>query len=785
MIEWIAAALAGAVAGVFTGLIPGVHVNTVTALLLAVSAGLASLGVEYPELLAFTCSLAISHTFFDVVPGLFLGIPGDEAFAQLPGHRLVKRGEGEAAIRLSVAGSLIGLALGLPVMVVPLLAGAIGGLEALVRPAMFLVLVSVSGILVLTDRRKGWSLFVFLSSGLLGVAVFGSPLVAGGVDAPVNALFPSLAGLFGVAGLLFAIGTVAPGGGKAPSSTRASLGMSAPRIAADGGIGGGAGLLVGLLPGLGAANAATLLLLLQRLLGRLSRRTRGKSGAPGPPRDDPADARSYLVTTSSLNTSEALFAIAALYVIQRSRSGASIAVERILGGDVFPEDLRLMAVAMAIAGGVAATIMWFFGPRFASMFDSVDETGLNWSVIAFLVVLTSLLLGLGGLTILAVATAVGMVPLLFGVRRAQLMGFFLVPAMLFFSGRQERLVALLPIEQRTAPLLPSLTLAGIAAAVLAAVGAGALVYFAARARSGGRSSVRLSAAGGLGAAGVLALALSGLAYPGPGPLPPPEPEARADGRIERVIDGDTFRMVGLGRRFRVRLKGVDAPELSTDAGRAAAWEVAERFDGERVSWVPLSVDAYGRLVADVHLLDGRFLNAEIVRIGHARAVEDYPSEHRGLLLELEDEARSQGRGMWGAASGASGARPRSQPASTGSRSSALERWDDDGDGRIVCAEARRHGIAPVRRGHPAYPYMRDGNDDGVVCVGASGASGARPRSRPASTGSRSSALERWDDDGDGRIVCAEARRHGIAPVRRGHPAYPYMRDGNDDGVVCD
>ena len=40
-------------------------------------------------------------------------------------------------------------------------------------------------------------------------------------------------------------------------------------------------------------------------------------------------------------------------------------------------------------------------------------------------------------------------------------------------------------------------------------------------------------------------------------------------------------------------------------------------------------------------------------------------------------------------------------------------------------------------------------------------------------------------NGDGRITCAEARLHGIAPVRRGHPAYPYMNDRDGDGVVCE
>ena len=49
----------------------------------------------------------------------------------------------------------------------------------------------------------------------------------------------------------------------------------------------------------------------------------------------------------------------------------------------------------------------------------------------------------------------------------------------------------------------------------------------------------------------------------------------------------------------------------------------------------------------------------------------------------------------------------------------------------------------------------------------------------------SDALTAWDDNGNGRITCAEARAHGIAPVTRDHPAYPFMRDGDGDGVVCE
>ena len=46
-------------------------------------------------------------------------------------------------------------------------------------------------------------------------------------------------------------------------------------------------------------------------------------------------------------------------------------------------------------------------------------------------------------------------------------------------------------------------------------------------------------------------------------------------------------------------------------------------------------------------------------------------------------------------------------------------------------------------------------------------------------------LSRYDDNGNGRITCKEAHRHGIAPVRRDHPAYRFMRDGDGDGIVCE
>ena len=70
----------------------------------------------------------------------------------------------------------------------------------------------------------------------------------------------------------------------------------------------------------------------------------------------------------------------------------------------------------------------------------------------------------------------------------------------------------------------------------------------------------------------------------------------------------------------------------------------------------------------------------------------------------------------------------------------------------------------------------------VVADGQEAVSAPTPEA-PSAGGA--DALRRWDTNGNGRITCREARTHGIAPVRRGHPAYRFMRDGDGDDVVCE
>ena len=105
-------------------------------------------------------------------------------------------------------------------------------------------------------------------------------------------------------------------------------------------------------------------------------------------------------------------------------------------------------------------------------------------------------------------------------------------------------------------------------------------------------------------------------------------------------------------------------------------------------------------------------------------------------------------------------------------------------GRVL--EVRRaYGLNIDRREAAALERILSGCEstalEPVVCSVPS-SSGAGADSAPAGG---DDALALYDDNGNGRITCAEARRHGIAPVPRSHPAYRFMRDGDGDGLVCE
>jgi endonuclease YncB( thermonuclease family) len=138
------------------------------------------------------------------------------------------------------------------------------------------------------------------------------------------------------------------------------------------------------------------------------------------------------------------------------------------------------------------------------------------------------------------------------------------------------------------------------------------------------------------------------------PPPPPDPPKRGDAVLVRhVIDGDTIDVTGVGR---VRLLGIDAPELGRgfDTPAPFAREARARLAGLVTHrWVRLDFDggggdAFNRRTAYVFLETGEFVNALLVGEGLARVTARHALSRLGELKRAEAEAQTLRRGMWGA-----------------------------------------------------------------------------------------------------------------------------------------
>lgn len=131
--------------------------------------------------------------------------------------------------------------------------------------------------------------------------------------------------------------------------------------------------------------------------------------------------------------------------------------------------------------------------------------------------------------------------------------------------------------------------------------------------------------------------------------------------VTGVSDGDTIRVVVKGRTERVRLIGIDAPELAHDGApaqchaRAATRQMRKLVKGKRVRLARDSSqanrDAYGRLLRYVYTAKGgRDVGRTLVAGGHGReyTFKGRRYQHRSSHLRAQRSAERAGRGLWGA-----------------------------------------------------------------------------------------------------------------------------------------
>jgi endonuclease YncB( thermonuclease family) len=120
--------------------------------------------------------------------------------------------------------------------------------------------------------------------------------------------------------------------------------------------------------------------------------------------------------------------------------------------------------------------------------------------------------------------------------------------------------------------------------------------------------------------------------------------ADLSGRVAAVHDGDTVTLLEHGRKVRVRLDGIDAPELEQRYGWSALRSLARLCRGKNAVVAERGKDEEGNVLGTV-TCDKTEANAEQVKRGFAWVFRTY-LPLGSPLYELETNARLMQRGLW-------------------------------------------------------------------------------------------------------------------------------------------
>ncbi|MDP3728108.1 MAG: tripartite tricarboxylate transporter permease [bacterium] len=390
-IEIIFACILGISLGIISGIIPGIHINLLSALVLSLSPFL--LHYFSPLILAcFILAIAITHTFIDVLPTTFLGIPdASNALLLFPSQKMVLQGKGYEAIFLILTGGLGSLLFSF--LFLPLFFISTGILYPYLEKFVGWILLFICLFLLLREKEKIWASIIFLLSGCLGLIVFSLPLEQG--------LFPLFSGLFGVSMLVLSFKntlSIPPQEETIPTLDGVYKAIPCASII---------GWIASFMPGLGPAQAASIGTNFVKL-----------------------DEKGYLLLIGGLSTVNMLLSLLSFYLFDKTRNGALVIVAQFLKIDFF-SFLILLFVALS-AGGIACFLSLFFSKKFLQVIPRLPYKTFTLSVIIFICLLVILLTGWLGFFILFVSTALGILPEVRNVAKSHMMGCLLIPVMLFF-----------------------------------------------------------------------------------------------------------------------------------------------------------------------------------------------------------------------------------------------------------------------------------------------------------------------------------------------------------------
>jgi putative membrane protein len=418
-------AVLGAFIASVLALIPALHVYNVITLAF-LFAGSLQAWLQPDQFAMLLLGMVTGYAVLSVIPSIYLAAPDEtSAFIVLPGQKWLLERRGYEVAILTGVGSLCGVIV--LILLSPFLTEVARTLRIILTPHFGWILAAISLFLLMSewpkagDRgpsnwarfRAAWSqlgagLLTFFLSGLLGIILMYRSFMP--VSAAFVNLLPAFIGLFAIPTVLtnLIMGTRVP-----PQHISTSIDVSPSLLLR--------GAFAGSLGGLFAAFFPV-------VTGGIGSFLAGHATAQ-------RDERSFIVSqgVSKLVYYAGGFLLFFLPGLQLARGGLASMVSTIYTPGT-PQMYYTAVAALAVSGAVSFFLLIPYS-RFAVRFLArLDYRVVNIGTLIVIVVLLLITTGLNGLLIAIPATAIGMIPSLFGSRRMNCLGVLLVPITLNMAG---------------------------------------------------------------------------------------------------------------------------------------------------------------------------------------------------------------------------------------------------------------------------------------------------------------------------------------------------------------
>ena len=116
-----------------------------------------------------------------------------------------------------------------------------------------------------------------------------------------------------------------------------------------------------------------------------------------------------------------------------------------------------------------------------------------------------------------------------------------------------------------------------------------------------------------------------------------------EGKVVKVLDGDSINILQHGEEVRIRLAEIDAPEHGQAFWKKSKLALEKYVAGKQVSVEEFDRDRYGRVVGHVYINDV-WINGALVKKGYAYVYTRYAVSKK--LYEYESYAEKNKLGVW-------------------------------------------------------------------------------------------------------------------------------------------